>query len=54
MRLDAHHNCAALRIARRIQRRTIAAINAHRVPGVMQEPLASAVTRIATQIRCHP
>lgn len=52
--LDAQDSCRASRLARVLQARTIAAINARRVPGAFQEPLAGAVTDLASRIRCAP
>lgn len=37
-----------------LQQQTIAAINAREVPAALQEPLASAATRLAAGIRCNP
>jgi hypothetical protein len=52
--LDAQDSCRASSLARVLQARTIAAINARRVPGALQEPLASAVTDLVSRIRCIP
>jgi hypothetical protein len=50
--LDAQDSCRASGLARALQANTIAAINAGRVAGPLQEPLAGAVTDLATRIRC--
>jgi hypothetical protein len=52
--LDAEDSCRASSLARALQVNTIAAINAGRVAGPLQEPLASAVTDLTTRIRCTP
>lgn len=52
--LDAGDPCRASSLARVLQAQTIAAINARRVAAPLQEPLASAVTDLATRIRCVP
>jgi hypothetical protein len=52
--LDAQDSCRASGLARALQANTIAAINARRVAGPLQEPLASAVTDLASRIRCTP
>lgn len=52
--LDAQDSCRAASLARVLQAHTIAAINARRVPGAFQEPLASAVTDLVSRIRCVP
>ena len=52
--LDAGDSCRASTLARVLQTRTIAAINARRIAAPFQEPLASAVTDLATRIRCAP
>jgi hypothetical protein len=52
--LDADDSCRASSLARLLQAQTIAAINARRVPAAFQEPLASAVTDLASRIRCVP
>ena len=53
-KLDAGDACGALAAARSLQQRTIDAINVGDVPGVLQEPLQSAVTDLAARIRCVP
>ena len=53
-RLDAGDDCGALAAARTLQQNTISAINAGRVPGELQEPLASAASRVVTRISCTP
>jgi hypothetical protein len=50
--LDAGDTCKALRLAEDLQRQTIAAINAHRVPSPLQEPLQDRVNDLAGRIRC--
>jgi hypothetical protein len=52
--LDARDSCRASSLARALQANTIAAINARRVAGPLQEPLASTVTDLASRIRCTP
>lgn len=52
--LDAQESCRASSLARVLQAKTIAAINARRVPGALQEPLASTVTDLVSRIRCTP
>jgi hypothetical protein len=52
--LDAGDGCGALQLARRLQQRTIDAINSGRVPGAFQEPLQASVNEIAARIRCVP
>ena len=53
-KLDANDGCGALAEARRLQQRTIAAINAHRVPAVFQEDLLSATNQLVHGITCTP
>jgi len=50
--LDAGDACRASSLAHVLQAHTIAAINAQRVAGPFQEPLAAAVTDLSTRIRC--
>jgi hypothetical protein len=52
--LDAGDPCRASNLAQALQAQTIAAINTRRIAGSLQEPLASAVTDLATRIRCTP
>jgi hypothetical protein len=52
--LDANDTCRASSLAHTMQAQTIAAINARRVPAAFQEPLASAVTDLASRIQCVP
>jgi hypothetical protein len=52
--LDAQDSCRASSLVRVLQARTIAAINARRVPAAFQEPLASTVTDLVSRIRCVP
>jgi hypothetical protein len=53
-KLDAGDGCGALSSAQRLQQLTIAAINAHRVPAALQEPLSAAVNDVPTRIKCTP
>jgi hypothetical protein len=53
-RLAAGDSCGALASARALQQETIAAINAGRVPGALQEPLAGAAARVVSRISCAP
>jgi hypothetical protein len=50
--LHAGRDCRALSLAEGLQRRTISAINAKRVPGPLQEPLQSSVNHLAASISC--
>jgi hypothetical protein len=50
--LEDGDGCAALRLARELQRQTIEAINTGRIPAAFQEPLQSSVNDIAGRIRC--
>jgi hypothetical protein len=52
--LDSGDSCRASSLARVLQAQTIAAINARRVPGAFQEPLASSVTDLVSRIHCVP
>ena len=52
--LDAGDPCRASSLARILQAHTIAAINARRIAAGLQEPLAGAVTDLATRIHCTP
>jgi hypothetical protein len=51
-KLDAGDDCGALAAARNLQRETIAAINARRVPPALQEPLSGAANDLAARINC--
>lgn len=53
-RLDAGDDCGAFAAAQQLQRQTIAAINAHRVPAAFQEPLSAAANDLNVRIRCTP
>jgi hypothetical protein len=53
-RLDAGDACGALAAAKDLQRRAVDAINAHEVPGPLQEPLAGAAASLTVKIRCAP
>lgn len=46
--------CAAREQAVALQRATIAAINAHRVPAELQEPLQGAVNDLLRRLTCPP
>jgi hypothetical protein len=46
--------CRALSLAQQLQRETIAAINAGRVPGAFQEQLGSTVGDLISRIECVP
>ena len=52
--LAAGDSCRALTLARTLQRRTIAAINQHRVDAALQEQLASAVNALVARVHCAP
>jgi hypothetical protein len=52
--LEAGAASRALNLARGLQRRTIAATNARRVPSLLQEPLQTTVNDLAGRIRCAP
>jgi hypothetical protein len=52
--LDAGDGCAAATLAKELQQRAIAAINAHRVPAPFQEDLAASVTDLVSRIECSP
>lgn len=53
--LDAGDSCRALAIAEDLRQRTIAAINAHRVPRPLQEPLQGSVNDLVARIpACSP
>jgi hypothetical protein len=52
--LDAGDTCEALRLAQDLQRQTIAAINARRVPAPLLEPLQDRVNDLAGRIQCTP
>jgi hypothetical protein len=46
--------CRALSLAQQLQRETISAINAGRVPGAFQEQLGSTVGDLLSRIQCVP
>ena len=46
--------CRALSLAQRLQRETIAAINAGHIPGAFQEHIGSTVGELVSRIRCVP
>ena len=50
----AGDSCAAREEAVALQRATIAAINAHRVPAELQEPLQGAVNDLLHRLTCPP
>ena len=52
--LDAGDGCHGATLARRLQRDTIAAINAGRVPPALQEQLSGSVNDLAARIVCVP
>lgn len=52
--LAAGNGCGALAAAQRLQRDTIAAINAGRVSTAFQEELVSAVNDLASRVTCAP
>jgi hypothetical protein len=52
--LDAGDSCRASTLVQDLQRQTISAINARRVPASLQEPLQAAVNDLAARIRCVP
>jgi hypothetical protein len=47
-------SCRALSLAQQLQRETIAAINAGRIPGAFQEQLGSTVGDLVSRIKCVP
>ena len=49
-RLGANDRCGALAEASQLQREVIQAINAHRVPRRLQEPLQSAANQLAARV----
>jgi hypothetical protein len=52
--LGAGHSCRALALARRLQERTIAAINNGHVPAGLQEQLSGAVNELLVHVHCVP
>jgi len=52
--LAAGNSCRALALARRLQQRTIAAINDGKVAAGLQEQLSGAVNELVTRVRCVP
>jgi hypothetical protein len=52
--LAAGDSCEALTLARRLQQRTIAAINEGRVAAGLQEQLSSAVNALVARVQCVP
>jgi hypothetical protein len=51
---EAGDSCRALTLAQDLQGRTIAAINAGRVPGPLLEPLQDRVNDLVARIECAP
>jgi len=52
--LTGGNQCRALSLALQLQRETISAINAGRVPGAFQEQLGSTVGDLLSRIQCVP
>ena len=52
--LTAGDSCRARSLAQQLQRETIAAINAGRIPGAFQEQLGSSVGDLVFRIQCVP
>jgi len=52
--LAAGDSCGALALARRLQQRTIAAINDGKVAAGLQEQLSGAVNELVTRVHCVP
>ena len=52
--LAAGDSCRALRLAQRLQRQTIGAINSGRVAPALQEQLSSAVNEVVVRVHCVP
>jgi hypothetical protein len=52
--LAAGNSCRALTLARRLQARTIAAINAGRVPSGLQEDVSGSVNALVARVTCVP
>jgi hypothetical protein len=52
--LAAGDSCQALTLARRLQQRTIAAINEGRVAAGLQEQLSGAVNALVSRVQCVP
>jgi hypothetical protein len=52
--LDANDGCRALAAAEGLQRQTIAAVNAGRVPPRLQETLSAAANDLVFRIQCVP
>ena len=52
--LGTGNSCRALALARRLQQRTIAAINDGKVAAGLQEQLSAAVSELVTRVRCVP
>jgi hypothetical protein len=52
--LAAGNSCRALALGRRLQQRTIAAINDGKVAAGLQEQLSAAVNELVARVRCVP
>jgi hypothetical protein len=52
--LEAGDSCRAAGLAAQLQRDTIGAINSHRVPGALQEPLSAGVNDLVSRVQCVP
>jgi hypothetical protein len=52
--LETNDGCRALAAAKELQRETVAAINARRVPSPLQEPLLTAANDLTVRIQCAP
>ncbi|HEX9378526.1 MAG TPA: hypothetical protein VF872_02945 [Gaiellaceae bacterium] len=52
--LSAGDPCRALSVALQLQRETVAAINAGRIPGAFQEQLGSTVGDLVSRLQCVP
>jgi hypothetical protein len=52
--LEGGRTCMATRIVLGLQRETIRALNAHRIPGPLQEELLAHVNDLVDVVRCGP
>jgi len=52
--LAAGDTCTAKTLAARLQSEVVAAVNAHRIPRPLLEPLSSGVNDLASRITCVP
>ena len=50
--LDAGDSCRAATLAQQLQRDTIAAVNAHRIPSALQEQVSGSVNDLAGRVVC--